>query len=231
MGRNRRFGSPEDSPDVPAIVKAARASLAVVRKRAPELWEHLYAPDVEHPAQYDAEGREQPQQTRVRAQRMGHANWTHAARVQRTYVDVVAELARAHWELGSNTDVPDYWTHAAEVPALTGERAHTVELPELLKWAKVLDDSLAWLVDQELLAPEVNALMRAAEHVKAARKHIEHLWPRNAAKELAERDCANKVNGCTNAARSRGTECQVCVNYRSKHDGKPRIVNDKGRAA
>lgn len=42
--------------------------------------------------------------------------------------------------------------------------------------------------------------------------------------------CTNRVNGCLNPPRPGGSQCQVCANYRSKHQ-RDRVVGEDGRAA
>lgn len=214
MGRNRRAAQQEAeaaAPTLDATLVIARSDVLAVLERLHELWEDLYAPDVRHRDQAEQEHRPRSAQTG------SPALWLQPSKVQRVYIDVTAEVARAHWELGQNTDVPEFWTYLADVPALTGELAPTVDVSMLRQWTLVLNESLDWLQRQDdLRPPEVNAIMEAAGHIRSARERIDKLWPPHVEKRRCVMPDCRGGDGKPRVVR-KGRVCETCVK-RAKRD-------------
>lgn len=209
MGRNRRAAQQEAeaaSPTLEATIVLARSDVLAVLARLHELWEDIYAPDVAH-----REGSEREHRPRS-AQTGSPALWLQPSKVQRVYLDVTAEVARAHWELGQNTEVPEFWTYLAEVPALTGDLAPTVDVSVLRQWTLVLNESLEWLQTQDdLRPPEVHAIMLAASHIHSARERIDKLFPPHIEKRRCIRPGCKGADGKPRVlGRTDGKVCAAC---------------------
>ncbi len=132
--------------------------------RITELWDHLYAPDGAIPEQARKEKRKRSHSPEL---------WSGPKQVQATYLDVVAELARAHWVLGKDTDVPVHWTRRPD----TSEQAATVPHSEALAWTRVLDGMLLWLLEEDMDSQACEAVTTACAHITSARARVEGLWP------------------------------------------------------
>ncbi len=203
------------SVDLAVELERARADLAEVVRRAPELWEHLYAQDA------TAADLVKPAQT---AAVHSPALFLGPGPVQKVYLDVTAEIARAHGVLGRGTDVPAFWTRAAlDARPLTGQRAPTTALEEFVPWCRVLDGMLQWCQGEHkygrLAPPEQSAVLEACAHVGSAKGHVEDLWP--PARPEPEPMCVT----CEQKPREREgdslrRECSACRKARSRGKGK-----------
>lgn len=184
----------------------ALADLAYVERHIEALWEDLYA------AEWTAES---GRSSRARGSRPA---WTEPGPVQKAYRDVVFELAKAHWLLGANTDVPHHWTVVPD----TSERATTVPHSEALRWTAILGGMLRWLDERAPPPPAVAAFEEACAHVKAARGRIEDLWPPELRKRKREEKlclhCTKRpaekhrkwCAGCRRAHQRDRGRCLVC---------------------
>lgn len=150
--------------DLAGSVRGARDDLADLDARISDLWRHLYASDGPIPEQARKEKRKRTHSPEL---------WAGPGQVQAAYIDVVVELARAHWELGRHTDVPVHWTRRPDA----SEQAPTVPHSEALAWTRVLDGMLAWLTGEQLDTEAQQAVTTACAHIAAARGRVEDLWP------------------------------------------------------
>lgn len=178
--------------DLASIVQRARDDLADVTWMIGELWRHLYDPDWE------------PEHGRHTGQHRWRPLWTERGPVQQVYLDVVAELARAHWVLGQGTSVPVHWTRRPD----TSDRAPTVPHSEALAWTRVLDGMLAWCAEH---AAPVEAVQEAAAHVASARGAARELWPeREQPSRCARAGCEGEDGRPRPLGARDGKVCSAC---------------------
>lgn len=144
-------------------------------------------------------------------------HWTGATHIERSYQDAVAHLARAHWHLERDTDCEELWLpgNVANLPAEPVENgyygrdtgtycARSVPLGEAKLAVALLERALTELHqlhrEAVLVAPEVNALMKACDEAEAALNEL----PDGLRRE--PKGC--RVKGCQRMNETHRTTCR-----------------------
>lgn len=190
-------------------ITQARADLATLDGRLPELFEHLYAPDGPMPDRARSEQRKRSFSPEL---------WVQPGQVQACVHDVADELSRAHWLLARNTDVPAHclrkpvgeWQSASGKPKW---QRPTPKLEDTRLSVWLLSGELAWCADENLSGHA--AVVEACGHVTAALGLVEDLWPSRSQRSCGH--CGRAHNGSESwcrrceQAHMEGGSCRVCA--------------------